>query len=231
MFLQAVWNPRGMQSVGFCFSMMPLLGRVGGTPEGRRAFLRRHLGFFNTNPTFAPYVLGAVAQQEAAGADESSMAALKKGMASPLGMSGDALMWSGLRPLAGVVAVLLALNGVAWAPLALVGVYAVPHVAFKMRGIRVGVTSGPTGSKEVLGQRLKGAVRWIRALTAFGAGLILARAVANDGGVVEPWRLLSMALFLVLAYAASRLRVPATLIALGGAAGGVVLLLAGLNGG
>jgi len=231
MFLQAVWNPRGMQNVGFCFSMMPLFKRVAGTPEARRAFLQRHLGFFNTNPTLAPYVLGAVARQEAAGADESSVASLKKGMASPLGMSGDALMWGGLRPLAGVIAVLLALNGIAWAPLALVGVYAAPHIALKMRGVGVGVASGPTGSKEVLGRRLKGAVRWIRALTAFGAGLVLARVVANDGGVVEPWRLLPMALFLVLAYAASRLRVPATLIALGGAAGGLVLLLTGLNGG
>jgi hypothetical protein len=40
-----------------------------------------------------------------------------------------------------------------------------------------------------------------------------------------------MVLFGALAYAASRVRIPAMLVALGGAAGGVVLLLAGLNGG
>ena len=61
-------------------------------------------------------------------------------------------------------------------------------------------------------------------------GLILARVVAA-GGAVELWRILAVVLFFALAYAAARARVPATLIAFGGAVGGVVLLLAGLNGG
>ncbi len=145
LFLQAAWNPRGMQNVGFCFAMLPVLRRRGADKEARRAFLKRHLGFFNTNPTLASYVLGAAAAAEAAGADETVAGRLKKGLSSPLGMAGDALLWGALRPLAATVAVLLALRGFAWAPLALVGVYGVPHLVLKARGIGVGAAAGPAG--------------------------------------------------------------------------------------
>jgi mannose/fructose/N-acetylgalactosamine-specific phosphotransferase system component IID len=219
-----------MQNVGFCFAMLPLLHRCGEDRDARSAFLRRHLGFFNTNPVLASYVLGAVAAQEVAGADASSMASLKKGLASPLGMAGDALFWGALRPLAGAVAVLLALQGIVWAPLALLVVYNVPHLIFRVRGVGVGAVAGPAGARELLGSGLRAAVRWTRALVAFGVGLILARAVAV-GGVVEPWRVLAAGLFFVFAYAAARARVPATVVAFGGAAVGLVLLLTGLNGG
>ena len=228
--LQSVWNRRGMQSVGFCFAMLPLIHRCGEDKDARSAFLRRHLGFFNTNPALASYVLGAAAAQEVAGADASAVALVKKGLASPLGMAGDALFWGALRPLAGAVAVLLALQGVVWAPLVLLAIYNVPHLSLRVRGIGVGAVAGPMGARELLGPGLRGAVRWTRALVAFAVGLILARAVAM-GGVVEPWRILAVGLFFVSAYAAARARVPVTLVAFGGAVVGLVLLLTGLNGG
>lgn len=230
-FLQAVWNPRGMQNVGFCFAMLPVLRRCCPDTEARRVFLKRHLGFFNTNPTLASYVLGAAAAAEVSGANDKVLGELKKGLASPLGMAGDALLWGALRPLAATVGVLLALAGVVWAPIVLVAVYGLPHLALKARGIGVGARSGPAGVREALGPRLKGAVRGIRALAAFGAGLVLAASVTDGHGVVEPWRLVVVVLLAALAYAAIRVRVPSMLVALGGAACGVVLLLAGLNGG
>lgn len=230
LLLQSVWNPRGMQNVGFCFAMLPLLHRCGEDRNARSAFLRRHLGFFNTNPAVASYVLGAAAAEEAAGADASSVTLVKKGLASPLGMAGDALLWGGFRPLAGAVAVLLALQGIVWAPLALLVIYNVPHLVLRVRGIRVGAAAGAAGAQELLGSRMRGAVRWTRSLAAFTVGLILARAVVV-GGDVEPWRVLAAGLFFVFAYAAARAKVPATVVALGGAAAGFVLLLSGLNGG
>ena len=229
-FLQSVWNPRGMQNVGFCFTMLPLLHRYGEGKDGRSAFLRRHLEFFNTNPALASYVLGATAAQEVAGAGAAAVTLVKKGMASPLGMAGDALFWGALRPFAGAVGVLLALQGFVWAPLVLLVIYNVPHLLFRTRGLRVGAVAGPRGAGEVTGSGLTAAVRWTRALGAFVMGLILAKAVAAEGAV-EPWRVLVVGLFFALSYVATRVRVPVMLIALGGAAAGVVLLVAGLNGG
>jgi PTS system mannose-specific IID component len=230
LFLQAVWNPRGMQNVGFCFALMPLLRRSGASGDARRAFLMRHLAFFNTNPTFAPYAIGAAALREAEGADGAAVASVKKGLGGPLGMAGDSLMWWGLRPLAGLIAVLLATEGVAWAPVVLVVAYGVPHLVIKGRGLSVGASAGPSGAGEMLGGRVRSVVRVLRALAAFAGGVVLAGAVAGRG-TFEPWRLAVVLVFLALAYVAHRVKIPATVVALGGAAGGVVLLLAGLNGG
>jgi len=228
--LQSVWNTRGMQNVGFCFAMMPLLRRFGGDEEGRRLFLTRHVAFFNTNPVFASYVLGAAGRLEAAEADGREIESVKRGLASPLGMSGDALMWGALRPFAGVLAVVLALGGSVWAPAVMLVAYGAPAVAVRLRGIAAGAARGPEGAREVLGARLKSAVRGLRAGVAFGVGLVLALAVRGADGV-EMWKVATAAVFLVLAWAGARARVPATVMGLAGAAIGFILLVAGLNGG
>ncbi|MBN2564920.1 MAG: hypothetical protein JXB46_04340, partial [Candidatus Eisenbacteria bacterium] len=74
------------------------------------------------------------------------------------------------------------------------------------------------------------AVSIMRAGAAFVAGMLVALA-ARDGGAIQPWRLTAAVLFFALAYVSARLRVPATLVAIGGAVGGVVILATGLNGG
>jgi len=229
-YLQAAWNTRSMQGVGFCYALMPLLRRYAGDSERRTEFLKRHVGFFNTNPVFAGYVLGAVAAMEVSGADGAEIERVKKGMSSPLGMSGDALIWGALRPFAGVLAVLLALAGAVWAPVVMLVAYGLPAVAMRARGVAVGLRSGPNGAKEVLGVRVKGAVRILRGAAAFGVGLVLAVGV-RSGGNLEVWKVLAAAAFLVLAWAGTRARVPATVMGAAGAAIGLILLAAGLNGG
>lgn len=229
LFLQSVWNHRGMQSVGFCFVISALIKRFEG-PEARSRFLRRHLGFFNTNPVLASYVVGAVAREEARGATPEAVDDVKRGLSGPLGMAGDALFWGALRPFAGAVAVALAAKGFPWAAVSLLVVYDVPCLALRVRGIAVGASEGPSGAREVLGTSLRGAVRWLRALTAFVLGLLAAEAV-RDGGGFEPWRLIAVCLFFGLAYLAVRSRVPATVVGLGGAVGGIVLMMTVLNGG
>ena len=106
-FVQSVWNPRGMQNVGLCFALLPL-ARSLSEPE-KRKFMMRHLGFFNTNPTMASYVIGAVARAEAQGRGALESDDIKLTMGGPLGMAGDSLMWGAVRPLAGLVAALVAI--------------------------------------------------------------------------------------------------------------------------
>jgi hypothetical protein len=155
---------------------------------------------------------------------------IKKGLSSPLGMSGDALVWGSLRPFAGVLAVLLALGGALWAPLVMLVAYGVPTVVMRARGVAVGYRQGPSGSKEVLGRRVKSAVRVLRGGTAFGVGVVLALGV-RSGGAVEVWKIVAAVAFLLLAWAGARARVPATVMGVAGAAIGLILLAAGLNGG
>lgn len=223
--IQSVWNTRGMQNVGFCYAMLPVLRRLeaGSTPV--RDYLKRHLQTFNTNPVLSCYALGAAARAELAGRGDEA-ADVKRALAGPLGMAGDALMWWSLRPLATFLAAAFALSGRVWAPLVLLGVYNVPHVILRARGISAGAERGVAGAKEVLGDGYRRVVTVVRASGAFVAGLVAALA-ASGGGGPEPRRLAVVFAVFVLAVLALRLRVPLTLIGIGGAAGGVALMLIG----
>src|SRR5262249_32197906 len=61
--LQALWNPERQQGAGFAFALKPFLTRVP-PPQGEPAALARHVGYFNTNPAFASYALGAIGRLE-----------------------------------------------------------------------------------------------------------------------------------------------------------------------
>lgn len=228
-FLQAVWNPRGMQDVGFCFAMLPLVGRWRGDEDGRRAFLTRHLGFFNTNPALATYAIGAAASAELAGSPEEAID-LKRALGGPLGMAGDSLFWGALRPLAALVGVALALGGRPWAPVAFLVVYNVPHLYLRARGVVSGSTRGAASVSEVVGTGFRRSVALVRAAGAFVAGLVLALAIRGGEGVDLARFVVAAALF-VLALVAVRLRVPATVVGLAASLGGVALMLAGSGGG
>ena len=220
--IQSVWNPRGMQNVGFCFAMLPLVKRLRGDRGAVRGYLERHLQHFNTNPTLSCYALGAAAAAEASG-DPAGAVDAKRALAGPLGMAGDALMWWSLRPLAALVGVVVALAGHTWAALVLLGVYNVPHIVLRARGIAAGAFRGPAGAREVLGPGLRRAVTVIRGSCAFAAGLVLALAVR--GGAADVGRLTAALVFFGLAMIALRLRVPLTLIGVGGAIGGMAMLV------
>lgn len=229
LLLQSVWNPRGMQSVGFCFSMLPVLRRLRLDRDGRTAFLKRHLGFFNTNPGLSCYVLGAVAEAELSGREPSYIQDVKRSLGGPLGMAGDALLWGAVRPLAGLVGVLLAMMGAVWALLALLAIYNMAHLAFRVRGISAGALLGAEGARELLGPGYTRGVALVRGTAAFAAGLVLAFSL--EGSVGRPPAPLVAAALFALAWGAVRARVPVTVVGAVGALAGVWLMLIGHNGG
>ena len=172
------------------------------------------------------------AAAEVAEPDEAgeSVAEMKKGLLGPLGMAGDALLWGAVRPLAGIVGAGIALMGRSWAPLALLAIYNVPHFAVRVRGVSAGVSGGPSAAREVLGPRMKDLVRGIRWACAFSAGFVVAFAVAPTGRF-GGWRLAIAGASFALAFAAARLRIPASIVGAAAAAGALALMLAGTYGG
>lgn len=223
--LQSVWNTRGMQNVGFCFAMLALTRRYAGDRAALRDFVLRHLGFFNTNPALASYALGATARAEAAGQTDAALD-VKRSLAGPLGMAGDALFWGALRPFAGLVGVVLALGTRSWAPVLLVAVYNSGHLFFRVRGIWAGASQGTAAVREVVGSRLKGVVTCLRAGGAFLGGYAVALGVTGPAGL-SVGRVAAAGGVLVLAYVAARLRVPTAVVAFGAALGGVLAMALG----
>ncbi len=117
LLLQAGWNRERMQALGFTFALLPLVRGRPGAIEA--AFVRRHLDYVNTNPALSGVLLGAVAATErdllAAGtgdeAAHDAVAALKRRLEGPLAALGDRVFWGWLRPLLGVLGMLLLLLG------------------------------------------------------------------------------------------------------------------------
>lgn len=92
---QCGWNYERMQSVGYCYSILPIIKKTRpGAEEFKEAFIT-NLDFFNTNPVVgAPLIIGAHIALEEAGASLETTEGLKVGLMGPLAGVGDTLLWA-----------------------------------------------------------------------------------------------------------------------------------------
>jgi len=105
--LQSSWSFRFMQGLGFFYVLSRWLEK--NISENLRDGLRRHLGFFNTHPFMAPYLVGVVARLEEDGHPLAGISA-KDALMSPMGAIGDSFFWGSLRPLFIVIGLGIALT-------------------------------------------------------------------------------------------------------------------------
>lgn len=92
---QLGWNYERMQSVGYCYSMLPIFKRTHPDPEDFKETFITNLNFFNTNPIVGtPFIMGAHAALEEAGASLESTEGLKVGLMGPLAGVGDTIVWA-----------------------------------------------------------------------------------------------------------------------------------------
>lgn len=150
LFVQSVWNYRGMQHIGFLWSLLPLLPKE---EASRKAAMLRGFEFYNGHPYLCGYLLGASQELEAAG-EGDKLSRLKRAAISPIGASGDRIFWAGLKPLMGALACITLLplafggSGVAgigwmvWLPLLLCVAYNVIHLRFRHRALKQGCEQG-----------------------------------------------------------------------------------------
>src|SRR5205823_1640685 len=108
LFLQAAWNPRGMQNVGFADAIAPALDELYADPAERSRATQRHLEFFNCHPYLAAAILGgAVRLEERVAAGEAPpehVSNFKAALGPPFAALGDGFFWLALRPTAALVA-------------------------------------------------------------------------------------------------------------------------------
>jgi PTS system mannose-specific IID component len=192
-FLQAAWNRRGMQNLGFAYAIDPALRALYPDPERRRAALARHLGFFNCHPYMAAAILGGAIHHEervARGQEPpGSAVAYKSALQGPLAAVGDGFFWTALRPFAGALAAAGALL-LGWpAVLAALLLYNGVALSVRVRLFRQGYLRGdavvePIGRLDL--PRLAGGLRLgAAALCGLAAALVVRRAGASLGA--EGW--------------------------------------------
>ncbi len=146
LFLQAAWNRRGMQNLGFAYAIEPALEALYAEEADREAALARHLKFFNCHPYMAAAILGGAIHHEekVAAGQEPGPAALdyKATLQGPLAAVGDGFFWTALRPFFGAVAAVGALTTGWPAVVAALVAYNAIHVALRWGLFRAGYEKG-----------------------------------------------------------------------------------------
>jgi mannose/fructose/N-acetylgalactosamine-specific phosphotransferase system component IID len=184
--VQAGFNYRGFQNLGWAAMLLPALRDLESDPERRDEALQRQLGYFNTHPYLAGVVAGAMIRDEerrAAGdpraLDEDSRERLQRSLASLLGNIGDRLIWAGLMPLAILAGLLTVFFEPLWGALVLLLLYNLPLMVVRSEGLRLGYDKGPEVFREVGGRRAERLVRWTRRVAALAAGALFALLVLH----------------------------------------------------
>lgn len=153
---QGSWNFERMQNLGLFYQLLPGLRRLYGSHPPVEV-LQRHVEYFNTHPYMASWVAGTslrLEEKQLAGETVPlDAAAFRKMVMAPYAAMGDALFWGALRPLAAVAGLLLAIQGVWWAPLLLLALFNLPHLLCRCGGWLIGYRQ-ELGSVELL-QRLR----------------------------------------------------------------------------
>jgi PTS system mannose-specific IID component len=189
LFLQASWNRRGMQNLGFAYAIDPALKQLYASEPAREEALQRHLKFFNCHPYMAAAILGGAIHHEekvAAGL-EPGPAALdyKATLQGPLAAVGDGFFWTALRPFLGAVAAVGALITGWPAVVAALLVYNAVHLALRWALFRAGYEKGDGVVADIARlslPRLADRLRLLGALLCGTAvGLLALRAGASPG--------------------------------------------------
>ena len=186
LFLQAAWNPRGMQNVGFADAMGPALDELYPAGPARAAAVARHLEFFNCHPYLAAAILGgAVRLEERVARGEApaeSVSAFKRALGPPFAALGDGFFWLALRPAAALAAVLTAPALGLGCVLVFLGLYNSVHLAARLWLFRSGYRRGEEIVGSVGRAHLASGTSLLKACGAVLAGAIAARTLLFAGG-------------------------------------------------
>jgi PTS system mannose-specific IID component len=184
LLLQAAWNRRGMQNLGFEYAIAPALDALYPEPERRRDAAARHLGFFNCHPYMAAAILGGAIHHEerVARGEEPPVAPqrYKATLQGPLAAIGDGFFWTALRPFFGALAALGALLFGWPAVVAAVTIYNAIHLALRIRMFNAGYRQGDAVIAAIAAMSLPSAAERLRHGTAALCGIVAA-ALLLDG--------------------------------------------------
>jgi hypothetical protein len=208
-----------MQGLGVTSALAPVLDALDADEAERRAFLTRQLRFFNTNPLLHGFLIGALLRLEWNRARTGSpspvhLERIRGALGGALGGFGDRVLLGTMQPLALTVALMCAISG-SYAGMALVLAAAFGlTVVLRAWGFYRGARSEPGATGVLPNLPLLGLPRFVRAPSAFLAGLFAAFSIS--GGASGPWAVSWVLPFLLGgAFLAVRKAVPSSVIAVG----------------
>jgi PTS system mannose-specific IID component len=185
LFLQAAWNPQGMQNLGLAYAVYPALEALYPDKDKRVEAVRRHLTFFNTHPYVAAAIVGGVLFHElrvARGEEPPELVIkFKSALMGPLAALGDGFFWRSLRPAVGAVCALLVPWLHAWAAVLFLVLYNVVHLWMRARLYRIGFHEGDRLVSTLARANLPARGAALRSLAAGCAGGVAAWLALDFG--------------------------------------------------
>lgn len=185
LFLQASWNPRGMQNLGLAYALFPALQRLYPAREAQTAAVRRHLAFFNTHPYVAAAIVGGVLfhEERIARGEEppETVVAFKAALMGPLAALGDGFFWLSLRPAVGAFCAALVPWLGAWAVVVFLIAYNLVHLTFRARLYVMGLTQGDRLIEGISRANLPARGAKLRTVAAASAGGLAAWLAVDFG--------------------------------------------------
>lgn len=174
LFLQASWNPQGMQNLGLAYAIYPALERLYPDKQALEEAVRRHLVFFNTHPYVAAAIVGGVLyhEQRIARGEEppDRVVAFKAALMGPLAALGDGFFWLSLKPATGAVCAALVPVLEAWAAVLFLFLYNLVHLTLRARLYLLGLSLGDRLVEAVARANLPTRGAKLRAVAAACAG-------------------------------------------------------------
>ena len=174
-FSHALYNWQRLQGTAFAHMMVPIIERLYDTKEEISAALKRHLVFFNTQPTFGVVIHGiaaAMEEERANGADISDEAinGLKTALMGPLAGLGDTLQQGLFTPIMLALTISMGMEGNYLGPI----IYILTYIVFEWGISYWAFFSGYRWGSDAIDRLLSGGL--MRRLTTWASvvGLIVA---------------------------------------------------------
>jgi PTS system mannose-specific IID component len=181
LFLQASWNPRGMQNLGFASAIAPALKELYPDPQKRAEAARRHLEFFNCHPYMAAAILGGAVRLEervAAGiAQPEYISQFKRALGPPFAALGDGFFWLALRPATALMAAVTVPFIGLWSVALFLVLYNSVHLVARVWMFRSGYTKAEGVVEDLARAHYANATPLLKGIGAALAGAMAARAV------------------------------------------------------
>ncbi|GMR13305.1 MAG: hypothetical protein BMS9Abin29_1510 [Gemmatimonadota bacterium] len=191
--IQGSWNYRSLIGSGLAYTLLPMLRvKFRGEPEKLNRAVRRHLQPFNAHPYLAGIATGAVARLEEEGADPEMIGRFKDAIRGSLGSLGDGLVWAGFRPLALLLALIIAWAGAR--PYVVITVflilYNIGHLWLRIWSLLIGLEGGHSVLERLRTADLPSLTQKTLAAGSFALGGLIGVFVVDGrslGAGLWPW--------------------------------------------
>jgi mannose/fructose/N-acetylgalactosamine-specific phosphotransferase system component IID len=143
LFIQAAWNFKGMQNIGFTHAILPGLKHIipGKIPDA----IKHYIPFFNTQPYMAPTAIGVFLHLHGQG-DEEMIEKIRPSLTGSLAAIGDTFFWTTLKPLLALFLLISAITDQLWGLFIALILFNSVHFWTMAWGFFLGYLQGPHGA-------------------------------------------------------------------------------------